>query len=166
MMDTLPAPTPPETAAPTADQLARESALRRFNWLFLYTPLLVLAVGVLALLVWLLMATLPMEGSGARQTVSAAADLIIIGVSLPLTVACLLLPGLALALAIKDRARERSRIAGFQRLLWRVDNVVETVRTKTAEITPKIAQPVLAAHGWLAYGRAFIDRVWRILKSK
>ena len=157
-------PSPPPSE-PTAEQQARLAALRRYQWLSLYGPLLVLGLGIMATVIWLLWGTLAgPTAEVARVEVSAVADLIIIAASLPLTLACLLLPGLAIGLAIYDQGREMSRIAWLQRQLWRVDNGVNWVHQKTAETMPKIAQPITTANGWLAYLRTLAHRIWHTLR--
>ncbi|MBK8433124.1 MAG: hypothetical protein IPL28_18325 [Chloroflexi bacterium] len=158
---------PTAVVEPTAAQLARVAALRRFNWLFVYGPLLALAVGLIGLMVWLIWATLAgPTAEGARVDVSAVADLIIIATSLPITFACLLLPGLAIGLAVHDRGREVSRIGWLQQKLWWVDNKVEWVRGQTAEHAPKLTRPIVAGNGWLAFFRSLATRLWHILTGK
>lgn len=160
---------PPVAFQPSAEQLARADALRRFNWLYIYTPLIMLAVVTVSLVFWLtwgmLFAT-ELGISQMRERVSAVADLIIIALTLPATLMCLLLPGLGIALLVHDREREMTRIAWLRTWLWRLDSLVAQVRDKTAENAPKVAGQVVQFNGRVSYFRALLWRIRQILTGK
>jgi hypothetical protein len=141
-------------------------ALHRFNGLFVYVPLALLGIATLATVIWLMWTTLAgPTAEVARVDVSAVADLIIIASVLPLTLACLLLPGLAIGLTIYDKEREMSRIEWLQRKLWRVEDGVDWVQGHVAETTPRLARPITTLNGWVAYGRTVAARLWHILRG-
>ncbi len=164
----IPAPSPEETAAPfepSAVQLARAAALKQYNWFSIYIPLIIVAVLIVSAAVWMLWGTVinPDLENQRVILVSALADLVIISVTLPMIVACLILPIAAVALVNYDRKRERTRIESLQRLLWRVDSVFEKIRQKVEETTPKISKPVIQLNSYIAFIRRFFLRLKQII---
>lgn len=159
---------PEETAAPfepSAVQLARAAALKQYNWFSIYIPLLIVAVLIISAAVWMFWGTVinPDLENQRVILVSALADLVIITVTLPMIVTCLILPIAAAALATYDRKRERTRIESLQRLLWRVDGLFEKIRQKVEETTPKISKPVIQLNSKLAFIRRFFLRLKQII---
>lgn len=159
----------PETTAvpfqPSPVQLARAAALKRYNRLYTYTPLILLALLILGAaggMIWSTIVAPDLENQRAIQ-LSALADLVIITTTLPMIVSCLLLPIGGIALMVYDRQRERTRIDSLQRLFWRLDGIFEKVRHTVEETTPKVTQPIIKANSYFAFVQHFLERLKRIL---
>lgn len=151
---------------PTAEQQARARALQRFNRWYFFLPLGVMGLLLVGLFVSLLWATL-MAGEGieqrAREIASGVADIVVILVTLPLTLVCLLLPAAAVGLAIYDRGRERTRIAALQQLIWQGERKFDWLANKIQRFAPKVVQPIVQLNAKLAYFGTIIMRLKRIL---
>lgn len=159
----------PETTAmpfqPSPVQLARAAALKRYNWLYTYTPLILLALLILSAAGWMIWSTIVAPDLENQQAIrlSALADMVIITTLLPLLMGCLILPLAGIALTVYDRQRERTRIDSLQRLFWRVDGIFEKVRHTVEETTPKVTRPLIKVNSYFAFVRHFLGRLKRIL---
>lgn len=169
---TTPAPVLQEvtgtTYIPDVAQRARAAALRRFNWLYVYTPIIVFSLVALILVILLLWGVLSPNIEGTNAFVSGLADMIIILFSLPLLLLCALGPVALVAMIVLTIQRRRDPQATpildrLHVLLWRLDNLVERVLVRTKELAPRVAEPVIRAHARAAYLKTFFNRVKRIL---
>ena len=169
---TTPAPVSREVAGttywPTPEQRQRAAALRRFNWLFVYTPIIVLSLAALILVILLLWGVLSPDTAATRAFASGLADIIVILLSLPLLILCAVGPAGLIAMIVLAVRRRRdpqaaSILERLHRLLWRLDNIVERVLLRTKELSPRIASPVINLHARTAYLRTLTNRLKRIL---
>jgi MFS superfamily sulfate permease-like transporter len=134
------------------EQRARTVALRRFNWLYLYIPVVVVAGIMLGLLLTLAWATLFGGGEFQREYSSGIADIyIMLTCLLPLTLICAIFPLGGVFLLYTRRKRGSFVSERLQRLLRRVDSLLVTAADKADQIEPKVAQPIIRSRGWLAY---------------
>lgn len=149
---------------PTPEQLARAASLRRYNNLYVLTPILTMGISITVVAVILLYATIVDSNNPQwRLFTSALADLVIIVSVIPLTLACILLPAMAVGLYMYDRDRQYTRTELLQRLLWRVDSKMGDVRDKTAEVSPKVAEPVIKMNSTASYIGVLLRRLKRLL---
>lgn len=147
------------------EQAARDKALRRFNWLFVYTPIALVSFGILALMIWLAWATLPTVAQTRQGAVSGVADIILILWLCPTVLVCALFPGLGIFLLVRRR-RSGSRVRlRLQRLLWRAQNLMDTLRLRLDALEARLAQPVIVAYGWVGFVRAWLVSMWRHFKA-
>lgn len=145
---------------PTEAQLARAAALRRFNRLAIYVPLILFALIALALFILMLVNALPNEGSqDTRQFLSGLADIIVIVTVIPLWLLITLIPVGAIALFVSMRQRDIRPLRGLQMLFWRIESKVGLVQEKTQEIAPKAAAPVIKANAQLHFVFAWLDQM-------
>ncbi len=149
---------------PTPVQLEREAALRRFNRLFVYLPIIIAAVIALFVIGLLFWATFIQPGENNREIVSGIASSIIILVSLPMTLLCALPSVLFIALFVQARNRGTAPIKRVQTLFWRLDTLVLKIQTAVNEYTPKAANVVIKAHAVVAYGRNLLTQFINLLK--
>ena len=152
---------------PTAVQQARATALKRFNWYFIYTPLVVLLLILLVLTGLLLWGALSPQIVGTREFVSGVADIVIILTALPMTVACLVPPLALVGFTIYRRQKnqvEQRPYGRIQPLFWRLDNMIDTAREKGEPILPKLSQPVIRLNAILAYITTLIDHLVSIIR--
>lgn len=165
------AQTPPPYS-PTDAQKARAVALKRFNWLYVYTPLIIgaiILVALIALMFWAAFAA-PVENS--RQFLSGLADMVVIFIAVPMTLLCaigpILLVGLIAYPIQQRRRRQESGIPApqggrLQMLLWRLDALLNKMYGKIVEILPRVARPIIQMHGLLAYAGAWLARLKELL---
>jgi hypothetical protein len=131
MTTTQPIPSSPRPPAeepyqPTPAQLERAAAQRRFNALYVYTPLVIfslLFVGFLVAMIYFAVVRDPW-----RPMVSAVADLLVILAIVPLLLLSALLPAGAIALFVEGRRREWQPYRTIQVLFWRLDSLVARVQ--------------------------------------
>lgn len=155
MTTSLPPQPEPTVYQPTADQLARDAALRRFNRLYVAVPIglgVLVALVIIGLFLFLILAP---DSIAAAQYISNLADIVMILGTIPLLVLCAILPIAYLAYLANRRQRRaqqpvisgpmanRSRV---QAALWRVESAMDTVKQKTDETAPKVAEPFIYAN--------------------
>ena len=136
---------------PTDRQMTRDKALRRFNWLYIYTPIIVVSLvsfGILLLLTW--QSLLP--NSAEKQLfLSGLADLILIYWMCPMVLLLSLGPLSGMYFLYKRREHGSYVRKPIQRLAWRTDNMIDKSHAKIRETQPKIAKPFVEAQGWIAF---------------
>ncbi len=149
MTTSVPPTQEPTVYQPSADQLARDAALRRFNRLYVALPLtlaIIAALIILGLFVYLIFAP---DSEASIQFISNLADIIIILAIIPMMMMVAIVPLAYLAFVVNHRQnRPREAITGpmanrsrVQGTLWRIDNALGNVKNKTNETAPKISRP-------------------------
>lgn len=158
------------TYKPNEEQLVRAEALRRFNWLYVYTPLIIGTVIVFVLLGFMFWGAFAQPVEDKRLFLSGLADIVIIFTALPMTLLCAVGPvalvGMIAYRVQKQRERKeagQSPPAGgrLQRLIWRLDAMLDNVYGKIVETLPKITNPVIQFNALLAY----VKSLWNQLKK-
>jgi hypothetical protein len=151
-------PTPPPAAEyqPTAAQKKRAAALRRFNWLYFYLPILLFTIGGTAIVVLLLWSSLPAERDQQRLFVSGLADLILILTIAPLLLLCAIMPGAALFLVVRARREGQAPIRRLQTLLWRLETLLAKISSRITETGNQTAHKVIHAHSRMAWLRQLV----------
>ncbi|MFZ0545945.1 MAG: hypothetical protein WAM60_10935 [Candidatus Promineifilaceae bacterium] len=148
---------------PTATQLERAAALRRFNRLFVYLPILaaaVIALFVVGLLVWITLIQ-PVENS--QETVSGIASAVVVLVSLPMTVLCALPSALFIGAFVQGRKKKMAPTKRLQTIFWQIDGLVLRLQTAVNSFTPKVAGAVIKAHAAVAYVRNLLNQLLHLL---
>jgi hypothetical protein len=138
--------------------------LRRFNWLYVYTPVIVVSLVALILVILLLWGALSPNIEGTSAFVSGLADVIIILFSLPLLALCAVGPGALVAMIVLTVRRRRDPQAAalldrLHTLLWRLDNMVERVLVKTRELSARAAGVVIRVPARAAYLKTLFNRI-------
>ncbi len=151
---------------PSPSQLEREAAQRRFNRLYVYTPLALATLICLGLLGWLLWETVLvnwfMESNrveSARGLASGLADTIFIIMALPWALFCPVLPLLFFAGIWRGRRQGKAPLRRMQRLFWRLDDVLHKVDQKVNELAPRVAHYVVAGNARLTRWQATVARL-------
>ncbi len=156
---------------PNDKQIARAAAMRRFNWLYVYTPLIIGSFIFLTLLGLMFWGVFSPRVEGTQPFLSAIADIVIILISLPLIILGLLAPialgGIIFYNYTKRKERKESLepvVAGrLQMLIWQLDSFLDNIYAKINDALPKIANPVIQLNALLAYLETIIKRIKRIL---
>jgi hypothetical protein len=149
---------------PTPVQLERDAALRRFNRLFVYLPIVfaaVIALFVIGLLFWV---TFIQPGENGRETVSGIASAVIILVSLPMTIICVIPSALFIGVYFQGRKKGMAPIKSLQRIFWRIDKLVLRLQTAVNENAPKAANAVIKAHTAVEYVRNLLKQFINLFK--
>lgn len=163
-------PTPKPAFKPTPDQLARESSRKRFNWLFVYIPailLVLIVLGLVVTMIWAVLTTSPEDH--LFGFVSGVADIVLITfVILPAMLLCTIGP--ALAGFMIYRANEKRQLTAeerrgkLQRLLWRFDQLVMTAQTQLRDsYLDQAARPLIKGHALAAALRNLSAQIRRFL---
>ncbi len=161
--------------APTTEQIERRKQRIRFNRLAVTLPMaLVSLLWLVAILVmiWLAVAgewfAVDTRQAHFRQLFSGIADLFTMLLLVPMLLLCALPFVAAIGFVVYRRNKRRELPAEEPTIpiLWRVENTVVTVRDTVARTMPKMAQPVLDAHGAAAYIRQMVHGLKRILRQE
>jgi predicted PurR-regulated permease PerM len=161
------------TYLPTPEQSERAGALRRFNWLAVYAPLIVAGLIVIVLVALLLWGALSptMTRTDTRAFASGLADIVLILAMLPLLLLCLIGPLLAGGLGYLAYQRRQQALTpgtiwpnSLHTLLWRLDRLLDSVQSKLRmSYLPKVANPLISTHARAAYIREWGRQLKKLL---
>ena len=157
-----PAQTDSPTYEPAAAQLARAAALRRFNRVYVYLPLGLAGLGVLALLGWLSWQVFAAVDEEIGVMTSALADIIVILTLIPLLLLCAIVPLAAVGFVVYRRQQPKREYGRLPTFFWRVDIFLDKARGKTEIALTKTAAPVIRGHALWAY----LATIFNNLKKK
>jgi uncharacterized membrane protein YjgN (DUF898 family) len=151
-------------AFPTPEQEERLQARRRFNRLAVYLPLGVLVflwLLLIAGLIWLTVAGqwfyVDTNQEYYRGLVSGVADAVLVLMLAPLMLLCSVPIVAGIAMLVWNRRRRTGHPYGtLPPLFWRIDNLVNRARAGIISFLPRLANPVIAAHGSAAYARTLL----------
>jgi len=156
---------------PTPEQLEREQALHRFNRLFVYVPLILAGVVVLALVLWMLWRVFTVTSDNQAKfygSLSGLADLILIFFNIiPMMLLCAIGPalfGYLVRNAVKkNKLPLEERRGKLQPLLWRVDKAIAKIQSSLQDTQlQKVAKPVIQGHALAAAIQAMARSIQRI----
>lgn len=157
------------TYEPSDSQLARAAAIRRFNWFYVYTPLIlgiIIILVLLGLMLWVGLAHQQWERF--RPFFSGLADIIMIFTIMPLMLLCSIGPISLIALgAYRYQKRQEQKESGepappakgLQLLLWRLDAILDKTAVTVRDITPKVSKPVIQFNAFLAYVESLLKQI-------
>lgn len=164
----------PTTSAhqPDPSQRERTQALRRFNWLAVYLPIIAGGILILVLTGLLIWGALSPRIEGTAAFASGLADLTLILFMLPMMVLCAIGPAALIGLIVYAVKRRRDQKDApppigdnrIQRLFWRLDNLLNTIQTRTNKTAVQAARPVIKANAELAYTQTLLQRIKQIFK--
>lgn len=160
---------PDDPFVPTAVQLERANALKRFNRLVIYLPLGLLVTAVLGFLIYLLIIAIWPPYEDTRLFLSGIADIILILFMLPVVLIFgLLLAGIFGGLVYQRQSRKKNGVPTLPQkygrlrlLLWKLDQKLSTVYRKADQLMPKVANPVIRFNAFTAYVTTWLSAVWR-----
>jgi hypothetical protein len=161
---------PQPSFEPNEAQVKRAAARRRFNRLYIYTPILLLtAVGLFltGMMVWSLFT--PAAAQNAAF-LSGLANIILILVLLPAVIVWGAIVALPITLYIKHYQGRRKpapadqvyvrRYGRFRLLLWQIDHKLDQLQQLLFErILPALVNPIIRAHRFSAFLKAWL-REW------
>lgn len=166
-------PEPDDPFVPTAVQLERANALKRFNRLVLYLPLGLLATAVLGLLIYLLVIAIWPPYEDTRLFLSGIADIILILFMLPVVLIFgLLLASIFGGLIYQRQSRKENGTPTLQQkygrlrlLLWKLDQKLSAVYRKADQLMPRVANPVIRFNAFTAYISSWLSQLAEQLKQ-
>ncbi len=158
---------PQDTFVPTAVQLERANALKRFNRLVVYLPLGLLTTAVLGLLIYLFVLAVWPPYEDTRLFLSGIADIILILFMLPVVIIFgLLVAGIFGGLIYRRQSRKvdgtptmQQKYGRLRVLLWKLDQKLSVVYRKVDQLMPRIANPVIRFNAFLAYMAAWLGQL-------
>lgn len=144
---------------PTAVQLQRAKALKRFNQLAIYLPLGLLTAAILGFLIYLLILAIWPPYEDTRLLLSGVADIILILFLLPvLLIFGLLLAGVFGGAIYWRQSRKQAgepslqnKYGRFRLLLWKLDQKLSTLYRQIDLVLPKLAEPVIKFNTTMTY---------------
>ncbi|MFN2124481.1 MAG: hypothetical protein ACK2T4_11690 [Candidatus Promineifilaceae bacterium] len=149
---------------PSAEQLERERALKRFNRKFITIPIaLVVLIGIV-LTILMLVAIFAPGPEGTMVFLSGLADTIVVLWMIPMTVLCAIVPILYFAYLVNRRQRraelplnspllEHSRT---QMAFWKAQNISDRVDAQSKSISDRIVAPFMRLGEFSAYLLAWL----------
>lgn len=160
-----------DTFTPAATQVERAAALRRFNRLYIYTPLVLISLLIIALIVLLLWGSLGFEESHTRQLASGLADIIVILVTIPMMLLCAIVPLAAIGAAVyrqqqRQTEEEEVKYGRLQMLFWRLETLLARVYAALETASAKVAAPLIEAHALAAYVSTFLKDLRRFVSRR
>jgi len=165
MTTPAPASNSADTYQPTLSQLERAARLRRFNWLTLYGPVLLIGAAVLGLVGLMLWGAFSPAVAGTAEFVSGLADLIVILAIIPWLMVCGLIPAAIIALFIYRARRPNNNEHGRLRLwIWQLDAFIDKTRGKIDKLLPQAVKPVIEINVRLRFWRVVADNLMRMLR--
>lgn len=169
-MEMYPPPgTNPPPFEPSAEQLARERELRRFNRLAVYLPLGLLALAGIVVVVLLLIGVFSPNITGTEAFISALADIIIILWIMPMLVLMALLIIGYVAWRLNRRQQRKLlppdslqlRYGRLQPLLWRAQSLLNRASVQVDQKADMVTNQVIRSKGRVAYVDAWVDILTR-----
>ena len=176
MTQSLPATTPTPEFEPSSSQLERAKAIRRFNWRFVYIPLIigiVIVLVLLGLMLWVGLA--PQQAESYRPFFSGLADIVLIFTLIPMMMLCSIGPIALIGLgAFRYQKRQEQKESGepeppargLQLLLWRVDSLLDKASSSVQTHAPKAATPIIQVNAFLAYVESLIKQIRNLFMKK
>lgn len=176
-IETLPpAAEPVEPPGPTAAQLERLAARKRFNRLYVYLPagiVVLVSLGVVLALLWLTVVgdwfAVDTNQEYFRVLTSGIADALTVLFIAPMLLLCAIPIAIPIGLAIYRRQQKKVAPVGAPQLplLWRVENrLVSFQRTLNEKVLPRVAQPIASAYAAAAYVRTFFQQLRKIISRE
>jgi hypothetical protein len=158
---------------PNDEQKARAAAYRRFNWFYVYIPLIFCSLIVLLFFGFMLWGVFSPRGEGTASFLSGMADMIVILFAVPITLLCASGPlavGGLIYYTFDQRKKHKNlppdqqpQGGHIQILLWRLDHLLDTLYAKIKLFLPKLTNPVIQINGFLAYVEKLLNRFRRFL---
>lgn len=150
---------------PTAEQLTRDKALRRFNRLYIYLPIGIFSAIIIVIITLILIGIFHPRIVGTEEFISALADIILILWLVPLVIVLALVPiGYAAYLSNRRKKRKQSPQTGplayrsrVQILLWRLQVMLDRIHDKTEETAPALAEPIINFNSFLTYWESWLN---------
>lgn len=160
----------PEPFKPNERQREREAALKRFNRLYVLTPIIAFSVISVLIILLMVIAVIAMSISDTVNEefisfISGLADITIIMFIIPMII--VMISGPLLLAAMINNSRNRRKLGKpafdqggkFQVLLWRMDNLIERTQNKTNEVAPQMADQVIRFNESIAYVGGFLNQI-------
>ncbi len=149
---------------PTAGQLARDEARRRYLRRNVYAPIIIAAVIVLALFVLIVLLAFGVIPPPAASFIAGLSGLVIILIAIPLIAMMSIMPIAWLAYTFNRRQQRqnfpetgpmayRSRA---QTLLWQIDSFLDGTQHHVERFSARARKPLVAMHGRAAYIKEFL----------
>jgi hypothetical protein len=150
---------------PTDSQLERASAIRKFNFRFVYLPTGLISLVVLIAVISLLYLSLFPPNEETQETISGIADAVTILGVIPLLILCAIVPTLAVVATVQGKRSGIAPLRQLQLLMWRLDSGIYGGRLVIERIAQKLANPFIVIQGAIAFIQTLIRRVASIFKQ-
>ncbi|MEW5989689.1 MAG: hypothetical protein AB1791_23950 [Chloroflexota bacterium] len=150
------------TYQPSAAQVDRAAALRRFNFFYVYFPFTLLSLFALLLLGTVAWYSLFGDSLARPYNVSFAsglADVITILCLIPLLLGCPVFPLLVLGAIAYGRRQGKAPLKTLQRLLWQLETRLNRLHQVAERLMRRLARVVIDTHVKAAYVRATLARL-------
>lgn len=158
--------------SPSREQLERESALKRYNRLYIYLPITVAVTFVIVLVVLMLVGLFAPGLVGADAFLSSLADTILVLWMIPMMVLCAIVPIAYLAYLVNRRQRRNQlppdspllRHKRAQMAMWQAQNIADRVGETSEGLSDRVAKPLIKLDSLAAYIFAWLDILARPFK--
>ncbi len=157
---------------PTEEQLQRDQAFIRFNKLAVYLPIGFFSLIIIAIVIFLMVGVLFPGITDPAKFVSGMADIIIILLTLPMMLACAILPvGYFAYITNRQQKRKENPQTGalayrsrVQILFWRLESLISKAQDIIQnKVSPGIAKPVIRLNAFLTYISTLLDNLLKMI---
>lgn len=146
---------------PSAEQLSRDEARRRYLRRNVYAPVIIAAVIVLVLFALIVYLGFVVQTPEAASFIAGLSALTIIFISLPLIVLMAISPIVWLAFTLNRRQSRRNAPetgpmayrSRVQILLWQLDSLLVKAQNSAARVGATLRRPLITLHARVAYLR-------------
>lgn len=151
---------------PTAEQAQRDAKLRRFNLLYVYTPIGLVSALAISIVVILLIVAVNPPSEETLIFLSGLADVALVIAMLPVIVVGAVLLGLIIYSFVQARRSGAAPVRQTQKLLWRMNNVVDRLQVRTAHVADAIVQPFMTLNGAFSYVKVLLGQILGMVKRR
>lgn len=148
--------------------MKRAKSLRRFNWLFVYLPMLLAAGAVIALLGLLLWYSIfggwagNVEVQQGRALASGLADTIFLLAALPWALLCPVLPLAFFVGLAASRRKGVSPVRRLQKLLHRLDDALLHADQRLNQLVPRVTGVFITTRAQVTRAETTVRRLLRL----
>mgnify|MGYP001811954848 CR=1 FL=1 len=158
-----------EPFTPSAEQLVRERALKRYNRKFIYVPILITVAIVLLIIILMLVAVFAPGPAGSVEFRSGLADTRLGLWMIPMMVFSASVPIRYLGYVVNRRQRRAQlppdspllRHRRAQMAMWQAQDISNRIEKKTDSVSDRIANPFIALGRFSAYVYAWLTILTR-----
>ena len=162
------APNTRTTFIPTAEQLSRDEARRRYLRRNVYTPVIIATIIAIGAFILLFVLAFALRSPRTASFIAGMSAIVVILIALPLTLLMAITPIAWLAFKLNRRQQRKNNPqtgpmayrSHIQVWLWQLDSLLNKVDDGAVGISERVRRPLIALHARAAYLRGWLNGLW------